>query len=110
MAKIIIEIEDTFPSRCENIFEEVIEIMKSYKEDNPEESFPDLGTLDYSGDIHEIVDRSVPVYTKEILDIWYLYRQELLSAYEDAGDAAVSGFGEGAGPAARPYSDGGGGD
>ena len=85
MAKIIIEIEDTFTSRCEGIFEQVTELVKSYKKDNPEESVPDLGTLDYSGDIHEIVDSSVPVYTKEILDIWYLYRQELLSAYEDAG-------------------------
>jgi hypothetical protein len=41
--------------------------------------------LDYSGAIHEIVDVSVPIYTKEIEDTWYLYAPELEEAYENAG-------------------------
>jgi hypothetical protein len=41
--------------------------------------------LDYSGQVHEIVDGSVPIYNKEIEDTWYLHGNQLEEAYENAG-------------------------
>jgi hypothetical protein len=41
--------------------------------------------LDYSGAIHEIIDGSVPIYTKEIEDTFYLYGNEIEQVFDDAG-------------------------
>ena len=49
-------------------------------------SAPELhNDLDYSGGVHERVDGSVPIYTKEIDYTWYLHASELEEAYENAG-------------------------
>jgi hypothetical protein len=60
--------------------------LLSYLEQNPDiDSLPDLGNdLDYSGAIHEIIDGSVPIYTKEINDIFYLH-PEVEDAFDNAG-------------------------
>ena len=60
--------------------------MLNYLEENKPDSLPCISNdLDYSGAIHEIVDGSVPIYTKEIDDTWYLYANDLEEAYENAG-------------------------
>lgn len=82
-----VEIEDSLSDRVDGAIEDVKAALLSYLEDNPDtDETPDLGNdLDYSGTIHEIVDGSVPIYTREIEDTWYLYASELEEAYENAG-------------------------
>jgi hypothetical protein len=86
MSKRTIEIEDTLQERVDSAIEDVKDELLRYCDDNEPDKLPDLGNdLDYSGTIHEIVDGSVPIYTKEIDDTWYLHGNELEEAYENAG-------------------------
>lgn len=81
-----IEIEDSLQDRVDSAIEDVKQELLSYLSENKPDSLPCLNNdLDYSGAIHEIVDGSVPIYTKEIEDTWYLYSSELEEAYENAG-------------------------
>lgn len=82
-----IEIEDTLQERVDSAIEDVKQELLNYLEKNPDtDELPCLNNdLDYSGAIHEIVDGSVPIYTKEIEDTWYMHASELEGAYEDAG-------------------------
>lgn len=81
-----IEIDDTLNDRAETAIEEVKAELLSYLNENKPDSLPCLNNdLDYSGTIHEIVDSSVPIYTKEIEDTWYLHGSTLEEAYENAG-------------------------
>lgn len=80
-----IEIDDILNERVESAIDQVKAELESYLEDNDCDSCPDLGDLDYSGAIHEIVDGCVPIYTKQIKDSWYLYGDDLTEAYENAG-------------------------
>ena len=81
-----VEIEDTLDERVQNAIDEVQELLEQYIKDNPDDGVPDLyNDLDYSGSVHEIIDSSVPIYTGEIEDTWYLYGNELERAYDDAG-------------------------
>lgn len=62
------------------------ELLDFLKENPDRDELPDLGNdLDYSGAIHEIIDGSVPIYTKEIDDTFYLYGSEIEQAFDDAG-------------------------
>lgn len=84
-----IEIEDSLQDRVDSAIEDVKAELLSYCEENKPDSLPCISNdLDYSGAIHEIVDGSVPIYTKEIDDTWYLHGSDLESAYEDAGCGA----------------------
>ena len=82
-----VEIEDTLDERVEDAISEVEDLLMEFLKENPDtEEVPDLwNDLDYSGSIHEIIDGSVPIYTSEIEDTWYLYSSELEKAYEYAG-------------------------
>lgn len=82
-----VEIEDTLQDRIDSAIEDVKQELLSYLEANPDtDETPDLGNdLDYSGAVHEIIDGSVPIYTKEIEDTFYLYGSEIEKAFEDAG-------------------------
>lgn len=81
-----IEINDTLQDRVDSAIDSVREELENYLKENKPDECPDLNDdLDYSGTIHEIVDGSVPIYTAEIKDTWYLHENELISAYEDAG-------------------------
>ena len=82
-----IEIDDTLEDRIDSAIVDVKDTLEEYLKDNPDtDSVPCISNdLDYSGAIHEIVDSSVPVYTKEIEDIWFMHKRELLEAYELAG-------------------------
>jgi hypothetical protein len=60
--------------------------LDRYLDENEPDKVPDLGNdLDYSGTIHEIVDGSVPIYDKEIDDIFYLHGRDVEAAFDDAG-------------------------
>ena len=86
MSKKTIEIDDTLEERLESAIEDVKNELESYLDDNEPDSLPCLqNDLNYSGAIHEIIDGSVPIYTKEINDAWYLHGSELEQAYDDAG-------------------------
>jgi len=81
-----IEIDDTLNERVDSAIDDVKQELLNYLEENKPDTIPCLNNdLDYSGAIHEIVGGSVPIYTKEIEDTWYLYSGELESAYENAG-------------------------
>jgi len=81
-----VEIDDTLEENVDSAIEQVKEELINYLDENKPDKLPDLGNdLDYSGAIHEIVDGSVPIHTKEIEDTWYLYANELEEAYEHAG-------------------------
>ena len=80
-----IEIEDDLQERIDNACEEVKEYaIERMKEDELDEA-PDFGDLDYSGQVHQIVDSSVPVYYSEIDGLWFLYSNQFEEAYENAG-------------------------
>jgi hypothetical protein len=82
-----VEIEDSLQDRVDTAIQEVEQELRNFLEENTDTyETPCLNNdLDYSGTIHEIVDGSVPIYTKEIEDTWYLYASELEEAYDNAG-------------------------
>jgi len=81
-----VEIEDALDERVESAIEDVKDLLIDYIKENKPDQVPCINNdLDYSGSVHEIVDGSVPIYTKEIDDTWYLYGSELEEAYENAG-------------------------
>ena len=82
-----VEINDTLQERVDSAIADVEAELRSYLDQNPDTAeTPDLGNdLDYSGAIHEIVDPSVPIYTSEINDIFYLHGNDIEAAFDDAG-------------------------
>lgn len=98
-----IEIEDTLDEIIDSATHDVRAELENYLKDNEPDKCPDLwNDLDYSGSIHEIVDSSVPIYTKEINDLFYLYGWEFEEAFdaEGMGSKDDSGFPQGWRPAA----------
>lgn len=87
MTKRTVEIEDNLDEIIETTIDEVKQLLLDYLNDNPDTSeVPDLyDDLDYSGDIHEIIDGSVPIYTGEIEDLFYLYGNEFEETFDNAG-------------------------
>lgn len=87
MAKRTVEIEDVLDERVQQVVDGVKDLLREYHKDNPSssDSLPDLGDLDFSGEVHETIDGAVPIYNSTIRDTWYLYGDELEQAYEDAG-------------------------
>jgi uncharacterized protein CbrC (UPF0167 family) len=65
----------------------VREHVAEYIEKNKPDRAPEFSDLDYSGEIHAMVDCAVPLYEGEIRDIWSVHADELLSAYQ--GDAGI---------------------
>jgi hypothetical protein len=73
-------------SKTEHFLREYVEQNPNKVKQNGKLIAPDIDQdLDYDGSIHQIVDQCVPVYHKEIKDLWYLYGEQFESAYEDAG-------------------------
>ena len=87
MTKRQIDIDDNLDEILESAFDDVKECLLSYLGDNPDtDELPCLNNdLDYSGSIHEICDSSVPIYTGEQNDLWYLYGNDFEQAFDDAG-------------------------
>lgn len=81
-----IEIDDTLQERVDSAIADVKEFFLDYLKLQTPDKLPCISNdLDDSGAIHEIIDGSVPIYTKEITDTWYLHTPELEQAYKDAG-------------------------
>ena len=82
-----IEINDTLEERVESAIDSVKQELLDFLEANPDQDeLPCLNNdLDYSGAIHEIIDGSVPIYTSELEDNWYLHSSELEQALDNAG-------------------------
>lgn len=82
-----IEIDDTLQDCVDSAIESVEQELRSYLEQNPDtDETPCISNdLDYSGAIHEIIDGSMPVYAKEIEDIFYLHGSDVEQAFDDAG-------------------------
>lgn len=80
-----IEIQDTLQERVDCAIDEVKSALVDYIKENDCDETPDMSDLDYSGTIHEIVDGSVPIYSAEVKDTWYLNREDLVAAYDNAG-------------------------
>ncbi len=84
-----IEIEDKLGAYCDQACEDVRDLLVEHIQEKgleEDDGVPCLhNDLDYDGRVHEIVDGSVPVYTSEIRDLWYLYTNEFEVAYENAG-------------------------
>jgi len=87
MSKKTVEIDDTLDDIIESAIDDVKTELENYLESNPDvDECPDISNdLDYSGAIHEIIDGAVPIYTKEINDLFYLYGSEFEEAFDDAG-------------------------
>jgi len=85
--KIQVEIDDTLEERVVMANEEVKDLaITAIMEYRGASSDTIIDTIyDRTG---EIADSNVPVYTKEIDDIWYLHKIELVDAYNevDFGD------------------------
>ena len=81
-----VQIEDFLQNCVNSAIKDVKTVLTDYVKENQCDSLPCLNNdLDYDGSIHQIIDSSVPVYTKEIKDIWYVHDSELEEAYEAAG-------------------------
>jgi hypothetical protein len=89
--------DDTLQDCVGEAIEQVKDELISYLDQNPDtDETPDLGNdLDYSGAIHEIVDGSVPIYTKEQNDVWYLHGNECERIFEDQFGAEAKTDGPG---------------
>jgi len=86
MGKLQIEIEDTLQECVDGAIEEVQAHMLEWMKENKPDDCPCIGNdLDYSGRVHEIIDGSVPIYTHEIRDIFYLHGDRVEQAFDDAG-------------------------
>ena len=85
--KVVIEMEDTLNETVEQVIEEAKEALLDKLRDNPDcetwHCLQDKWT--YNGGDHEVCDSNVPLYTKEIDDLYYLYGEEFEEAYRNAG-------------------------
>jgi hypothetical protein len=83
--KITVEINDVLPDYVESCIEQFKNFILNYLESEQPDTCPEFSDLDHNGAVHEIVDGWVPIYTKQIDDIWYLHKEDLIHAYQNAG-------------------------
>ena len=81
----ILEVEDKLPVQAELAKQEVAKLFERYMKANTPTSFPDLGDLDESGEVHQIIDSCVPIYTWDIKVAWFLHESEIITALENEG-------------------------
>ena len=82
--KIRIEMDDVLSDCVNSAIEETKTLLMEYLKEN-DLSHCDLSDIDSHGELHEIIDSSVPVYTKQIKDAWYLHEDKSTDAYMNAG-------------------------
>ena len=81
-----IEMEDDMDERIDGIKEEMVNHFIDYLKDNPDiDDFDEYYQDEACDFIHESVDTSTPIYTKNIDDLYYLYGSECEEAYRNAG-------------------------
>jgi len=103
--KLKIEIEDNLNELVLGAIQEVKEWF-SYEIENKNIEKVDytstdelIDAINYNGDLHQIIDGSVPVYTHELDTLYYLHKHKLNEAFENMGigerseyENAPSGF------------------
>ena len=81
-----IQINDDLQERVDDCISEITDILREYIRENDCDETPDLyNDLDYSGRVHELIDGNVPTATYHLRCLWFLYRDEFIDAYENAG-------------------------
>ena len=80
-----IDIEDKLPERAKLAKQEVAKLFERYMQENKPTCFPDLCDLDKAGEVHEIVDSCVPIYTWDIKVAWFLHESEIITALDNEG-------------------------
>lgn len=87
MTERTITIKDDLKDRVEGVLDEIRDLIRDYIEENSIDDADnlELNELDNSGAIHELIDGAVPVYYSDIDALWYLYKDEFTTAYENAG-------------------------
>jgi hypothetical protein len=86
MTKRTIEIDDVLPDCVETAKEQMNDLLRDYIKDNEPDKTPCMSNdLDYSGEVHSIVDDAVPHGTSDIEAAWFLHGKDLEEAYENAG-------------------------
>ena len=82
-----IEIEDTLQERIDISCEETKDAVIEWLNDNPESTeAPCLyNDIDYDGQLSELIDSNVPIYTYDIKCLWFCHDTELEEAYENHG-------------------------
>jgi len=86
MTKRNIEVNDVLPDCVQSAIEQVEEELRDYIKENTPDKCPCLwNDLNYSGNVHEIIDGAVPIYTADIEAAWFLHGRDLEAAYENAG-------------------------
>ena len=87
MVERTVKIDDTLDEIIESLKEDMKNMVEEYLNDNPDlDEAPDLfNDLDYDGRYHELIDSSVPIYTSEINDLFYLYGNDFEDAFDNAG-------------------------
>ena len=87
MTERTITIKDDLKDRVEGVLDEIRDLIRDYIEENSIDDADnlELSDLDNSGAIHELIDGAVPVYYSDIDALWYLYKDEFTTAYENAG-------------------------
>ncbi len=83
-----IEIEDNLDEIIKSVQDDIRTLAEKYIKENNEK--PDLSDLDYSGDVHDIIDDAVPVHTSEIEDLWYREIDDLWYLYGDQFEDAFN--------------------
>jgi hypothetical protein len=80
-----IEVNDILPTQATLAKEQIKDLFERYMQANTPTSFPDLCDLDESGDVHQIIDSCVPIYTWDIKVAWFLHESEIITALENEG-------------------------
>lgn len=81
-----IEIEDNLSEIVNDTIEDVYNLLLDFLKKNPNVDNVCLNNdLDYNGEVHEIIDSHVPIYTYIIRGLWYLYEDDFVESYMNAG-------------------------
>ena len=81
-----IEVDDCIPSKTSTGEELLRALLVKWIAENPvEDEAPNIGDLDYNGDVSSMVDSLVPEYTTQIDTAFFLYKQEIYDAHSNAG-------------------------
>ena len=92
MAVRTIEVNDSLSELVQGAIDEVkywfdyeIKNSKNIKKADFENVDSLIDALNYNGNLHDIVDSSVPVYTHELDTLFYLHKNKLIDAFENSG-------------------------
>ena len=87
MTERTITIKDDLKDRVDGVLDEIRDLIREYIEENSIDDADnlELSDLDHNGAIHDLIDSAVPVYYSDIDALWYLYKDEFTTAYENAG-------------------------